>query len=163
MFKQENYQKYLAILPPEELNPVLDCTKPISVAYGAALAKKYLKGAVKSLTIKSTGTIKLTGAILKNAKRIVAPSPNKLKSTTTSKLEVLANITKKDIQKFMDSSLVMIEHLDNPVYLHTIITAENDEHKVEVEFKNWPTDFLQISVDDRSVHYQKLAIQQCTH
>lgn len=165
MFKQANYQKYLDILQ-EELVPALGCTEPIAVAYGAALAKKYLEGDVKLLTIKSSGNI------IKNAKSVVVPNTGGLKGMQASllaglvggnpdlKLEVLANITPADIKKInslMNTGLTKIEQLKTPCTLHMIVVAENDKHHVEVEIKDLHTNVVRISVDGKDVDLEETA------
>jgi L-cysteine desulfidase len=159
MFKQANYQKYLDILQ-EELVPALGCTEPIAVAYGAALAKKYLKDDVKLLTIKSSGNI------IKNAKSVVVPNTGGLKGMQASllaglvggdpdlKLEVLANITPADIKKInslMNTGLTKIEQLKTPCTLHMIVVAQNDQHNVEVEIKDLHTNVVRISIDGQNL------------
>lgn len=163
MFKQANYQKYLDILQ-EELVPALGCTEPIAVAYGAALAKKYLKGDVKLLTIKSSGNI------IKNAKSVVVPNTGGLKGMQASllagliggnpdlKLEVLANITPADIKKInnlMNTGLTKIEQLKTPCTLHMIVEAQNDEHSVEVEIKDLHTNVVRITVDGQDIDLEE--------
>lgn len=159
MFKQENYDKYLNILE-EELVPALGCTEPISVAYGAALANKYLDNFPTKISIKSSGNI------IKNAKSVIVPNTGGLKGMQASllagvvggdadlELEVLTPITKENIEKIhslMNTGLVEIQQLDTPSTLHTITTLTDGEKEVEVEIRYEHTNVVRITVDGEDV------------
>lgn len=159
MFKQENYDNYLAILS-EELVPALGCTEPISVAYGAALARKHLNAFPTKMIIKSSGNI------IKNAKSVVVPNTGGLKGMQASllaglvggdadlKLEVLKNITPQQIEEInslMNTGLVEIQTLDTPITLHTITYATDGKNEVEVEIQKSHTNVVRISVNKEDV------------
>lgn len=160
MFKQENYEKYLSILE-EELVPALGCTEPISVAYGAALANKYLDNFPTKISIKSSGNI------IKNAKSVIVPNTGGLKGMQASllagvvggdpelELEVLSPVTKEDIDKIhslMNTGLVEIQQLDTPSTLHTITTLTDGEKVAEVEIRFEHTNVVRVTVDGEDIH-----------
>lgn len=159
MFKQENYESYLAILN-EELVPALGCTEPISVAYGAALAKQHLGSFPTKMIIKSSGNI------IKNAKSVIVPNTGGLKGMQASllaglvggvadlKLEVLSKITPeqiKEINSLMNTGLVEIEKLDTPTTLHTITYATDGTNEVEVEIKKGHTNVVRITKNGEDI------------
>ena len=159
MFKQENYQLYLNIMA-EELVPALGCTEPISVAYGAALARKYLGAFPKKMVIKSSGNI------IKNAKSVVVPNTGGLKGMQASMLaglvggdsdlglEVLSKITEdqiKEIHSLMNTGLIEIEKLVTPITLHTITYATDGKNEVEVEIQHMHTNVVRVSVNGEDV------------
>lgn len=159
MFKTENYQKYLDILK-EEMVPALGCTEPISVAYGAALARKYLGAFPTKVTIKSSGNI------IKNAKSVVVPNTGGLKGMQASLLagivggnadlglEVLSQTTPEqinEIQSLMNTGLIEIEKLDTPITLHTITYATDGKKEVEVEIQYEHTNVVRVTVDGEDV------------
>lgn len=164
MFKKENYQKYLDILA-EELVPALGCTEPISVAYGAALAKKYLSDFPSKIIVKSSGNI------IKNAKSVIVPNTDGLKGMQASvlagivggnpdlELEVLSQITPEQINKInelMNTGLVSIEQLETPTTLHTITYATDGKNEVEVEIRFEHTNVVRISVNGEDVVYKEI-------
>jgi len=159
MFEQGNYQKYLDIMS-EELVPALGCTEPISVAYGAALARKYLGAFPTKMVIKSSGNI------IKNAKSVVVPNTGGLKGMQASmlaglvggnadlELEVLSEMTPEQIVKInelMNTGLIEIEKLDTPITLHTITYATDGEKEVEVEIQHLHTNVVRVTVDGEDV------------
>lgn len=159
MFNQENYANYLAILS-EELVPALGCTEPISVAYGAALARKYLGAFPTKMIIKSSGNI------IKNAKSVIVPNTGGLKGMQASllaglvggdaelKLEVLSKITPQQIEEInslMNTGLVEIQQLETPTTLHTITYATDGTNEVEVEIKKAHTNVVRVSVNGEDV------------
>ncbi|MDL2211797.1 L-serine ammonia-lyase, iron-sulfur-dependent, subunit alpha [Erysipelotrichaceae bacterium OttesenSCG-928-M19] len=159
MFKQENYQKYLDILS-EELVPALGCTEPISVAYGAAVARKHLKGFPTKIKIQSSGNI------IKNAKSVVVPNTGGLKGMQASLLagavggdadkgmEVLSSMSQEDIDKvneLMNTGLVVVEKLNTTHPLHTITYVSDGIDEVEVEILDFHDNIIRITVNGKDV------------
>ena len=159
MFKQENYQKYLDILH-EELVPALGCTEPISVALGAAVARKQLKNFPTKIKIKSSGNI------IKNAKSVVVPNTGGLKGMQASLLagavggdadkgmEVLDSMSDEDIKKvneLMNTGLVEVEQLNTTHTLHTITYATDGVDEVEVEILDHHDNVVRITVNGKDI------------
>ncbi|WP_423364279.1 serine dehydratase subunit alpha family protein [Mycoplasma sp. P36-A1] len=159
MFKQENYNAYLQILK-EELVPALGCTEPIAVAFGAALARKYLESFPTEMTIKSSGNI------IKNAKSVVVPNTGGLKGMQASMLaglvggepdlglEVLSKMTEeniKEVNELMNTGLINVEKLDTPTTLHMIISASDGTNNVEVEIKHMHTNVVRITLNGKDI------------
>jgi len=153
MFNQEYYQDYLNILK-EELIPAQGCTEPIAVAYGAALAKKYLKVMPDKIIIEASGNI------IKNAKSVVVPNTGGLKGMQASMLaglvggdsdlglEVLTKMTPdniKEINALMNTGLVEVKQLNSPTSLHFIVKAYSKDNEVEVEIKYAHTNVVRVS------------------
>ena len=61
------YKAYIQILE-EELKPAMGCTEPISLAYAAAVAARYMDGLPDKVLVEASGSI------IKNVKSVIVPS-----------------------------------------------------------------------------------------
>ena len=69
---EQKYQTYVQILK-EELIPAMGCTEPISLAYGASLARKVLNHLPTKIVVEASGSI------IKNVKSVIVPHTHHLK------------------------------------------------------------------------------------
>ena len=67
------YKNYLAILR-EEMIPAMGCTEPISLAYGASLARKVLNHLPAKIVVEASGSI------IKNVKSVIVPNTGGISS-----------------------------------------------------------------------------------
>ena len=108
---EQKYQTYVQILK-EELIPAMGCTEPISLAYGASLARKVLNHLPTKIVVEASGSI------IKNVKSVIVPHTHHLKGIKAAVcagiiggnddkyLEVLSQIdekTKKEIDQYIES------------------------------------------------------------
>ncbi len=107
---EKKYQTYVQILK-EELIPAMGCTEPISLAYGASLARKVLNHLPTKIVVEASGSI------IKNVKSVIVPHTHHLKGIKAAVcagiiggnadqyLEVLSQIdekTKKEIDQYIE-------------------------------------------------------------
>ena len=137
----------------EELVPALGCTEPISVALGAATARKYLDSLPDNIHIRCSGNL------IKNIKCVKVPNTKGMVGIESSVLagliggnpekamEVLSEVTDDDlkqIDKLKKKKMVDIDLLDTPFTLHFILRVEKEDEYVEVEIKNLHTNIVRI-------------------
>lgn len=101
------YKAYIQILE-EELKPAMGCTEPISLAYAAAVAAKYMDGLPDKVLVEASGSI------IKNVKSVIVPNTNHMKGIPVAaavgiiagnpdkELEVLADVTPEQIAKMQE-------------------------------------------------------------
>ena len=99
---RETYDQYVRILA-EELVPAMGCTKPIAVAYAAALAKDALGCMPEHIDVLASANI------IKNVKSVIVPNTGSLRGLAAAaaagivagdasrKLEVLSGVTDEQI------------------------------------------------------------------
>ena len=104
---EQKYQTYVQILK-EELIPAMGCTEPISLAYGASLARKVLNHLPTKIVVEASGSI------IKNVKSVIVPHTHHLKGIKAAVcagiiggnddkyLEVLSQIDKKQRKKLIN-------------------------------------------------------------
>ena len=97
---EQKYQTYVQILK-EELIPAMGCTEPISLAYGASLARKVLNHLPTKIVVEASGSI------IKNVKSVIVPNTGGLKGIEAAAaagiaagdasriLEVIAGVTEE--------------------------------------------------------------------
>lgn len=107
------YASYLRILQ-EELVPAMGCTEPIAVAYAGALVRKALGALPEKVNLC------VSGNIIKNVKSVVVPhtgGQKGLKAAVSAgircgaverKLEVLSEITEKQLQELDEYMQIMV-------------------------------------------------------
>lgn len=140
----------------EELIPALGCTEPISVALGAATAKKTLGVMPDRITIRCSGNL------IKNIKCVKVPNTDGMVGIEASVLaglvggnpdkamEVLSGLDdgdRRQIRAMEKQNLVHVDLLDTPLTLHFILRAEKDGRYAEVEIKNLHTNIVRIEKD----------------
>ena len=89
---EQKYQTYVQILK-EELIPAMGCTEPISLAYGASLARKVLNHLPTKIVVEASGSI------IKNVKSVIVPHTHHLKGI---KAAVCAGIIGGNDDKYLE-------------------------------------------------------------
>lgn len=153
----DKYNSYLQILK-EELRPAMGCTEPIALAYGAALARKYLEALPEKLEIK------VSTSIIKNVKSVVIPNTGKLKGIEAAvcagiiggdpdrELEVIAYMPKEksaEIQKYFRNVSIEVEHLKGEATFEIIISAYAKNSYVKVHILDKHTNVVSIEKDGK--------------
>lgn len=153
------YDAYIEILK-EELVPAMGCTEPIAIAYAAAVARDTLGSTPKIVEISASGNI------IKNVKSVVVPNTGGLRGIAAAagagivagkaekKLEVLADITKEQIERISDylqeiSFKVMAS--DSNCIFDIFIEVRDDEHSAEVQIQGHHTNIVQIRKDGETL------------
>ena len=141
---EQKYQAFVQILK-EELIPAMGCTEPISLAYGASLARKVLN----HLPTKSF--VEASGSIIKNVKSVIVPHTHHLKGIKAAVcagiiggnddkyLEVLSQIdekTKKEIDQYIEKVDFEEHFLDSSKVFDYIITVWNKKEYVKVRISD---------------------------
>ena len=127
---EQKYQTYVQILK-EELIPAMGCTEPISLAYGASLARKVLNHLPTKIVVEASGSI---------IKSVIVPHTHHLKGIKAAVcagiiggnddkyLEVLSQIdekTKKEIDQYIEKVDFEEHFLDSSKVFDYIITVWN--------------------------------------
>lgn len=146
------YDAYVNILK-EELVPAMGCTEPIAIAYAAAVARETLGSMPKSVRISASGNI------IKNVKSVVVPNTGGLRGIAAAaaagivageaekKLEVLAEITKEEIEEISDYLKEVSFQLtasQSGCIFDIYIEVQDGEHSAEVQIQGQHTNIVQI-------------------
>ena len=146
------YDAYIQILK-EELCPAMGCTEPIALAYAAAVARKTLGELPDKVVIGASGSI------IKNVKSVIVPNTNHLKGIPAAaaagiiagnpdkELEVIAEVTKEEaarMKEFLDSTEILVEHIDNGLIFDIIVTLYKGEEYAKVRIANYHTNIVLI-------------------
>lgn len=138
---EQKYQTYVEILK-EELIPAMGCTEPISLAYGASIARKVLNHLPTKIVVEASGSI------IKNVKSVIVPHTHHLKGIKAAVcagiiggnddkyLEVLSQIdekTKKEIDQYIEKVDFEEHFLDSSKVFDYIITVWNKKEYVKKE------------------------------
>lgn len=138
---EDEIRGYTEILK-QELKAALGCTEPISIAYGAAYARKLLGH------MPETCEIFCSGNIIKNVKAVTVPGTGGLKGIETAVLagaicnrpelgmEVLSGMTeenREELRHLLDSGMVKVRILDTEHPLHFILKMQEGEENVSLE------------------------------
>ena len=141
---EQKYQTYVQILK-EELIPAMGCTEPISLAYGASLARKVLNHLPTKIVVEASGSI------IKNVKSVIVPHTHHLKGIKAAVcagiiggnddkyLEVLSQIdekTKKEIDQYIEKVDFEEHFLDSSKVFDYIITVWNKKEYVKVRISD---------------------------
>jgi hypothetical protein len=137
---EQKYQTYVQILK-EELIPAMGCTEPISLAYGASLARKVLNHLPTKIVVEASGSI------IKNVKSVIVPHTHHLKGIKAAVcagiiggnadkyLEVLSQIdekTKEKIDQYIEKVDFEEHFLESSKVFDYIITVWNKKEYVKV-------------------------------
>ncbi len=130
------YKAYIQILE-EELKPAMGCTEPISLAYAAAVAARYMDGLPDKVLVEASGSI------IKNVKSVIVPNTNHMKGIPVAaaagivagnpdkELEVLADVTPEQIaqmQEFLKNTEITVRIAND----HTnVVLIEKDGEKIK--------------------------------
>ena len=148
----ETYASYVQILK-EELIPAMGCTEPIALAYAAAKAREVLGEIPKKVRIQASGSI------IKNVKSVIVPNTDQLKGIPAAvsagiiagksekELEVISVVTdeeRQDIKKFLKTTPIKVEHIDNGFTFEIIVTAFLDNSYAKVRIVNYHTNICLI-------------------
>lgn len=146
------YDAYVEILK-EELVPAMGCTEPIAIAYAAAVARETLGNTPKTVRISASGNI------IKNVKSVVVPNTGGLRGIAAAaaagivagkaekKLEVLAEITKEEIEEISDYLKIVpfqITASDSKCIFDIYVEVQDEEHSAEVQIQGHHTNIVQI-------------------
>lgn len=157
------YKSYVEILC-RQLVVAQGCTEPISIAWGAALARKYLGAMPESIEVRCSNNI------IKNVKSVVVPNTNGLRGVAVAaivgavagaedkNLEVLANVTPKDLalaQTYLDRKICRVAKLPTSANLHFILVASAQGHTVEVEIIDEHTNVVRIERDGEVLFHKE--------
>lgn len=154
----ELYANYLNILK-HELVPALGCTEPIAIAYAAAKARQILG------CFPDTIEMFCSGNIIKNVKGVTVPNSDGQKGIDVAavlgvvggdadkELEVLENVTEKDIQKtreLVKKQICSCSLVDGVANLYITAKVSKGQHYAEVTITNHHTNITKI-VKDKEV------------
>ena len=141
---EQKYQAFVQILK-EELIPAMGCTEPISLAYGASIARKVLNHLPTKIVVEASGSI------IKNVKSVIVPHTHHLKGIKAAVcagiiggnddkyLEVLSQIdekTKKEIDQYIEKVDFEEHFLDSSKVFDYIITVWNKKDYVKVRISD---------------------------
>ena len=155
------YKAYIQILE-EELKPAMGCTEPISLAYAAAVAARYMDGLPDKVLVEASGSI------IKNVKSVIVPNTNHMKGIPVAaaagivagnpdkELEVLADVTPEQIaqmQVFLKNTEITTKHIELGCTFDIIITIYQGEHYVKVRIANDHTNVVLIEKDGEKIKY----------
>lgn len=150
--KKNLYDTYTAILK-EELVPAMGCTEPIAIAYAAAVARETLG------MLPDTVRISASGNIIKNVKSVVVPNTGGLRGIAAAagagiiagkaekKLEVLADITREEIQElsaYLDTASFSVTGSQSGCVFDIYIEVHKGEHSAEVQIQGHHTNIVKI-------------------
>ena len=167
---EQKYQTYVQILK-EELIPAMGCTEPISLAYGASLARKVLNHLPTKIVVEASGSI------IKNVKSVIVPHTHHLKGIKAAVcagiiggnddkyLEVLSQIdekTKKEIDQYIEKVDFEEHFLDSSKVFDYIITVWNKKEYVKVR-NRWQALAPTIGTQHRLFPVPMVEIKQNPH
>ena len=165
---EQKYQTYVQILK-EELIPAMGCTEPISLAYGASLARKVLNHLPTKIVVEASGSI------IKNVKSVIVPHTHHLKGIKAAVcagiiggnadqyLEVLSQIdekTKKEIDQYIEKVDFEEHFLESSKVFDYIITVWDKKEYVKVRVSDSHMHVVCIekkwrNTSKREKHYKK--------
>jgi L-cysteine desulfidase len=153
------YTAYESILK-EELLVATGCTEPISVAYAAALARKYLGKVPQEVQIT------VSGNILKNVKSVIVPNTGGLKGVTAAaaagifagnadkKLDVLSDITDEDkvkIGDYLNSAKFSVDKANNDCVFDIAIKCISGNSYSYVRIEGHHTNVVAVEKDGEKI------------
>lgn len=153
------YEAYVNILK-EELVPAMGCTEPIAIAYAAAVARETLGSMPTGVRISASGNI------IKNVKSVVVPNTGGLRGIAAAagagivagkaekKLEVLADITKVQIEEISDylkKASFQVTASESGCIFDILIEVRDEEHNAEVQIQGHHTNIVQIRKDGETL------------
>lgn len=159
MLDKDLKEKFRAILE-EELIPAMGCTEPISLAYGAALARHALG------MLPEKAEIIVSGNIIKNVKSVIVPNTGGLRGIEAAaaagfvagahdkELEVLSEVTKEQIQEiagYLGADTITVEQSSGGRLFEIVVRAFGGGHTAEVEILDGHTNVTSIKLDDKEL------------
>ncbi|MEF9920808.1 MAG: L-serine ammonia-lyase, iron-sulfur-dependent, subunit alpha [Erysipelotrichaceae bacterium] len=141
----------------EELVLALGCTEPISIAYGAAIAREVLGEFPIKMCVYASGNI------IKNVKGVIVPGSEGLKGVEAAailgvvsgvaaqKLEVLNNVKKDDlktVRKLLDDKFCKVELIENVEGLDIWVHVWGKDDQVQVQLLHTHTNISKIIKND---------------
>lgn len=153
----------------EELVPAMGCTEPISLAYGAAAARRAL-GA-----LPESAEITVSGNIIKNVKSVIVPHTGGLRGIPAAaaagfvagdpdrQLEVLSDVSEdqiKAISSYLAAVPITVRQSDSGRLFEIIITARNSGHTAAVEILDGHTHISKITRDGAVLYAAAPAAEQ---
>ncbi len=165
--KVAHYDEYVAVLK-EEMLSATGCTEPISIAYGAAVARQVLGEMpssvrvcassniiknVKSVTVPGTGGKKGIPAAV--AAGLVAGKPERL-------LDVIGSVSedeRKEIACYLEKNCIRVENLDTPQVFDLLLCAKGETDKVCLRITYHHTNLLWVEKNGERVLEQSGATE----
>ncbi len=159
MLSEKQYDAYVDILK-EELVPAMGCTEPVSIAYCAAKARAILG------EMPTSGTLFVSGNIMKNTKSVKVPHTGGLSSIAVAfaagvvagdpdaGYEVLAGIQEEDIDKikvFHSTFPLEIQVPDDASLFDIRVFLQSKNHTAFVRIENKHTDIVKIEKDGKTL------------
>lgn len=156
MLDKELKEKFRAILE-EELIPAMGCTEPISLAYGAALARHTLG------VLPEKAEIIVSGNIIKNVKSVIVPNTGGLRGIEAAaaagfvagahdkQLEVLSEVSEdkiKEIAEYLSADTITVEQSSSGRLFEIVVRVFGNGHTAEVEILDGHTNVTGIKKDD---------------
>ena len=151
------YDAYIKILE-EELVPAMECTEPIAIAYGAALARETLGEMPQKVIISASGNI------IKNVKSVVVPNTGGLRGIPAAaaagvvagkaekKLEVLADITTEEIEEissYLEKADFEVKTVESGCVFDIIVELQKEEHRAAVRIQGHHTNVVHVEKDGK--------------
>lgn len=154
-----------------EIIVALGCTEPGTIAYAAACAKEILG------TVPDYMEIYVSGNILKNVKSVIIPNTGNLKGVAAAafcgivagnpkrKLEVLNNLTAKDVEKVRRlvqeecTYSVHLSEVQDPLYVR--VELSKGKHTSQVEIQKNHLNITKVQKDGRDLTRQ-YQYRECT-
>lgn len=143
--------------------PASGCTEPISLAYGAALARDLLGDRPQRVTAY------VSGSIIKNAKSVIVPNTGGMKGIEAAvaagivegnadrKLEVLSGADKharKRIEAYLKECPILVRVADTDELFDILLEFEKDGHSSRVHIAGHHTNIV-LMEKDGEIHYQR--------
>lgn len=160
----KKYEAYVQILK-EELVPAMGCTEPIAIAYGAAVAKKYLEAIPDRVVIEASGNL------IKNVKSVIVPNTCGMKGMPAAAaagiiagnpdrlLEVIADVKpeqKDEIKDYIEKHDIEVELAESKLTFDLTITEYKDKSCVKVRIVNYHTNIVEIEKDGKILYHEDI-------
>ena len=162
---EQKYQTYVQILK-EELIPAMGCTEPISLAYGASLARKVLNHLPTKIVVEASGSI------IKNVKSVIVPNTGGMNGIEAAvaagivagkpekQLEVIADIRQEQIQEisaFLEQTPIKVALADSEYIFDIGVILYHGEETVKVRIVGEHTNVVLIEHDGRRLLEKEIA------
>lgn len=152
-----------------ELRPAMGCTEPISICFASAKVTEVLGEEPDRISLQTSGSL------YKNAKGVKIPNTGGLTGVkmsaiigsvggdAKSELEVLKNVTSKDIKKaqeLLDTGFCEVSLLNSDNNIHVIIEAYKGENHALVEILDSHTNITKIIHNDKVIFEQSVNLEE---
>lgn len=163
----KHYNQYIQILH-EELAVAMGCTEPIAIAYCASLVRDNLG------CLPTHVDVIVSGNIIKNVKSVVVPNTGKRTGISTAvaigliagnssdKLEVIANVSKADIEqlpKFLAETSINVVPAENDHTLYIEIVGKSATDTVRVIIADAHTHVVLIEKNGQTLYKNEAKVQ----